>query len=92
MPALSSRSAYELNLSLCARLELRRLPWGQPRSRQPRQTEHDPCRMCSKRAHACAYVGLDSALPAPARTLDSISLRARCERERRLEQRLSVLR
>ena len=86
MPALSSRSAYELNLSLCARLELRRLPLGQQRSRRLPQRGHGACRMCMMRAHACGPVVLDSALPALAWTLDSRSLRARSERERRLEQ------
>ena len=86
MPALSLRSAYELTLSLCVRLEMRRLPFGQQRSRRPPERDHSACRMSMLRAHTCACVGVDSALSAPARTLDSTSFRARCERERRLEQ------
>ena len=59
---------------------------GQPRSRQPPQRDLCAIRMCMMRAHACGLVVLDSTLPALAWTLDSRSLRARSERERRLEQ------
>ena len=86
MPAPSLRSAHELTFGMCARLELRRLPLGQQRSRRLPQRGHGACRMCMMRAHACGLVVFDSALPALAGTLDSRSLRARCERERRLEQ------
>ena len=77
---------FELTFGLCARLELRRLPLGQPISRQPPQRDIYAIRMCMMRAHACGLVVLDSTLPALAWTLDSRSFRARSERERRLEQ------
>ena len=88
MTAFACAVPLELTLCLCARLELPRLPWGQPRSRQPRQTEHDPCRMCTLRVHACACVVLDGALSAfcARPDMDCRALRARCERESRLEQ------
>ena len=86
MPAFACAVPLELTLCLCARVELRRLPLGQPRSRQPPQRDICAIRMCMMRAHACGLVVLDSTLPALAWTLDSRSFRARSERERRLEQ------